>query len=285
MNPVMPDWTAIAALIAANGAPRPTGQPAPVGGGCIHSAWHWGPYFIKTNDASQEANFHAEATSLRVLGGVGSIRVPEVIGHGTDATGSFLVLEHLELVPGGDETRLGEQLAALHAATAPAYGFAEDNFLGATPQPNGWLDDWPAFFADRRLGHLLRLLAGRGVTFAEGDRLLSRLPGLLPRKPPAALLHGDLWSGNKAFLRDGTPVLFDPAAHHGHAECDLAMTTLFGGFGSGFYRAYHACRPLDDGHETRFGLYRLHHLLNHAWLFGGGYIDQARTQIDRLARA
>lgn len=281
----MPDWDAIGELIEASGAARPAGTPGPVGGGCIHAAWRWGDYFIKTNEPSEEANFRAEAASLRAIAASGAIRVPEVVAHGCAGGDACLVLEHLELHAAGDESALGEQLAALHQTTAGRYGFAGDNFLGATPQPNGWRDNWPAFFAERRLGHLLGLLAGRGIRFDQAERLLDRLDEFLPRHPPAALLHGDLWAGNKAYLGDGTPVLFDPSAHHGHGECDLAMTTLFGGFGRDFYRAYHARLPLEDGHELRFELYRLHHLLNHAWLFGGSYIDQSRRIIAQLARA
>ncbi len=281
----MPDWKSIGEFIEASGATRPAGRPAPVGGGCIHSAWRWGDCFVKTNEPSQEANFRAEAASLGAIRNTGAIRVPEVVAQGCTGGDAFLVLEHLELHPGGDEGLLGEQLAALHGSTADAYGFPGENFLGATPQANGWLDDWPEFFRERRLGHLLGLLTGRGNRLEDADLLLSRLDEFLPRHPPAALLHGDLWAGNKAFLADGTPVLFDPAAHHGHGECDLAMTTLFGGFGPEFYRAYHARLPLEDGHEIRFELYRLYHLLNHAWLFGGSYLDQSRRLISQLARA
>lgn len=31
------------------------------------------------------------------------------------------------------------------------FGFAVDNTIGGTPQENGWMDDWVAFFRERRL--------------------------------------------------------------------------------------------------------------------------------------
>ena len=40
-------------------------------------------------------------------------------------------------------------------------------------------------------------------------------------------IHGDLWSGNVVWARDGVH-LIDPAAHGGHRETDLAMLGLFG---------------------------------------------------------
>jgi fructosamine-3-kinase len=37
------------------------------------------------------------------------------------------------------------------------FGFAVDNTIGATPQPNGWMDNWVDFFRERRLRHQLQL--------------------------------------------------------------------------------------------------------------------------------
>ena len=38
------------------------------------------------------------------------------------------------------------------------FGFAVDNTIGGTDQPNGWMEDWVDFFRERRLKHMLRLL-------------------------------------------------------------------------------------------------------------------------------
>lgn len=100
--------------------------------------------------------------------------------------------------------------------------------------------------------------------------------------PLPSLLHGDLWSGNVAFARDGEPVIFDPAVYYGDREADLAMTELFGGFDTSFYAAYQSAYPLDAGYPVRRTLYNLYHILNHANLFGGGYVRQAEAMMDRL---
>ncbi len=97
-----------------------------------------------------------------------------------------------------------------------------------------------------------------------------------------SLLHGDLWGGNIAFTTDAVPVLYDPASYYGDRETDLAMTRLFGSLPTAFYDAYRASYPLPDGHETRQPLYNLYHILNHAYLFGGGYISQAQSMINAL---
>ena len=77
-------------------------------------------------------------------------------------------------------------------------------------------------------------------------------------------------------------MLFDCCVYRGDAETDLAMTRLFGGFPGEFYAAYdstHAPRP---GAAARLTLYQLYHVLNHANLFGGGYLAQAESMMERL---
>jgi len=95
-------------------------------------------------------------------------------------------------------------------------------------------------------------------------------------------MHGDLWGGNHGVDSHGNPVIFDPAVYYGDREADLAMTSLFGGCSASFYGAYHESWPLDEGYAVRKTLYNLYHILNHANLFGGGYIMQAESMMDLL---
>jgi fructosamine-3-kinase len=60
------------------------------------------------------------------------------------------------------------------------------------------------------------------------------------------------------------------------------MTRLFGGFSQRFYDAYHEIWPLESGHEERVIIYNMYHLLNHANLFGGGYLSQAQSAMQRF---
>ncbi len=76
--------------------------------------------------------------------------------------------------------------------------------------------------------------------------------------------------------------MFDPACYYGDREADIAMTELFGGFGSDFYAAYQAEYPLDAGYKARKTLYNLYHILNHLNLFGRSYLGQANSMIERL---
>ncbi len=260
-----------------------TAAPEPVGGGCIHRAFRIGTFFVKINRRDYAAMFKAETDGLRAITATRTIRVPEPIATGSDTQSAFLVLEWLDLSGAGDDADLGGQLAAMHRHLGQKHGWKRDNFIGSTPQSNAPAENWAEFFRDCRLAPMFRLLAGRGIHIPGADELLERVTSLLAGvNVRPSLLHGDLWGGNAGFLRDGTPVIYDPALYHGHHEADLAMTRLFGGFGSRFYHAHRAVFPSEPGIEQRTALYNLYHILNHALLFGGGYTGQARNVVRSL---
>lgn len=290
MNPQLlaPLSTLISAATRCRFAAR---RATPVGGGDINDSYrlegHDGfCYFLKLNDARHRALFVAEAAGLETIAATNTLRVPQPVAQGCFDQQCFLLLEYMELTQHGDARRLGEQLAAMHRHSADHFGFARDNFIGSTPQPNQWTDNWIDFWHEQRLGFQLRLAADNG--YGEelpraGEKLLERLPDFFGGyAPQPSLLHGDLWGGNHGYLADGTPVIFDPAAYYGDRECDLAMTELFGGYPADFYAAYRAAWPLDAGYEVRRDLYNLYHILNHANLFGGGYAARAHRMITHL---
>ncbi len=277
-----------AALAAAAGGTFVLRAARRVGGGSINEAWvlqgEDRSYFVKVH-ARGEALFRAEALALDTLAATATLRVPRPVAQGTGGDLAFFVLEYLPLQSRGDSARLGRELAALHRTTAGRYGWEQDNFIGRTPQPNGWMADWVEFWRVRRLGHQLELAQARGSRrlVAKGERLLARLPQLFDGYAPRpALLHGDLWGGNYGYATGGEPVIFDPAAYYGDREAELAMTELFGGFPAEFSAAYREAWPLDEGYRVRKTLYNLYHVLNHDHMFGGGYGAQALAMMDAL---
>ena len=261
-----------------------------VGGGCINSAFKvtgdQQSYFIKTNGAGYSYMFEAEAEALGEMAASKTVRVPEPVCCGEFGSQCYLVLEYLELGGSADMETFGRQFAAMHSVTADRYGWRIDNTIGSTPQPNKTADDWIEFWRGQRLGFQLQTAASNGYggeLQRLGERLLAEMPALFTNhKPQASMLHGDLWGGNYGALRDGTPVIFDPAFYYGDREADLAMTTLFGGFGARFYNAYNEAWPLDDGYEVRETFYNIYHIINHLNLFGGGYHAQAIGMIEKV---
>ncbi|MEZ5331033.1 MAG: fructosamine kinase family protein [Thermoanaerobaculia bacterium] len=268
----------------------------PVAGGCISSARiveleDGRSFFVKSNRRELAPMFEGEAEGLSFLASVDTLRVPKGAVTGVVGEIAWIAMEALESAPARPRfwEELGEGFARLHAeGRADRFGFPHDNYIGATPQPNEWMDDWTEFWRRRRIGHQLAIAREGGRSDPEldrlGDRLLERLEAFLGGvDEPPSLLHGDLWSGNVMTGPGGEPVLIDPACSYGHREADLAMTRLFGGFDQRFYDAYEAAWPLSPGHRERLPLYELYHLLNHLNLFGGSYRGQCLAVLRRLA--
>ena len=233
------------------------------------------PGFLKTNEAHHADAFAAEADGLEALRPY--IRVPQVLDRGIRNGKAFILLEHLDLGRSGDWSALGRMLAALHRQNGPRFGWARDNYIGLTPQQNGWRDDWAEFWREHRMRPQVDLAKKNGFAVE-----MPSLALLENHRPQPSLLHGDLWSGNAGFTANG-PVVFDPAVYYGDRETDVAMTELFGGFPREFYHGYNEAFALAPGYGQRKHLYNLYHLLNHLNIFGGGYLAQVKATLSLLA--
>lgn len=229
----------------------------------------------------------AEAAGLRWLGEYGDVPVPAV--HGQDD--EWLVLQY---VPPASPTptaaeAFGRGLARLHLRGAEAFGSPPpggpvEAWMGVAPMRNEPHPDWPTFFARERIEPYVRLCADQQLLNADEVKVFNsvceRLPALAGPAEPPARVHGDAWSGNVHWSRDGV-WLIDPAAHGGHRESDLAMLQLFHTslvdhiLGAYAESATDAGAPLDGGWRDRIPLHQLFPLLMHAAVFGGGYARQA----------
>ena len=285
-------WDHIAMQIStASGEKFELETPQALSGGCISQAYRLKGrrgerYFVKLNQADSLSMFEAEAEGLRELMLADAIKVPAPVCYGVAAGQAFLVLEDLSLGGSGSMAEFGRQLAQMHRYTQAQFGWQRDNTIGSTPQINAPVSDWISFWREQRLGFQLQLAAKNGAGRAlleKGARLLDSFELLFnDYQPVASVLHGDLWSGNFAFMQTGEAVIFDPAVYYGDREADIAMTELFGGFSAAFYDAYEEAWPLDTGYAVRKTLYNLYHILNHFNMFGGGYAMQAEGMIARL---
>ncbi len=287
-------WTDIAQHISqVTGKEFSVNNHRSVSGGCINQGYavtgNDRTYFVKLNSASQVAMFEAEALGLQKMLQTATICVPSPICWGTVAGSAYLVLEWLELSRGNSESweQMGQQLAAMHSHTSSkGFGWDINNTIGSTPQINTWTADWSKFYTQNRLDYQFKLAKRQGGHFLQQERLLAAIPELIANyQPQSSLVHGDLWGGNVAFTASGKPVIFDPATYFGDREVDVAMTQLFGGFPTAFYRGYNEVFPLDPGYDQRKTLYNLYHILNHFNLFGGSYQSQANGMIDRILRS
>jgi protein-ribulosamine 3-kinase len=292
MNPSL-HHSALAAAIANRLGVRLHPEPtARVHGGSINECYRWesddGPIFVKVAGAEGADMFEAEAAGLEELQAANAIRVPRVLDVGRSTDFAWLALEWISVAAGSPATDalMGEQLAKQHSVTRPTFGWRRSNTIGSTLQQNDPTEDWVRFYRDRRLRFQLELAAKQGhdgPLQRRGNELLEHVGEFFGAyRPVPALLHGDLWGGNRAADERGQPVIFDPAVYFGDREADLAMTRLFGGFGPEFYRAYAASWDMDPAAAVRTDLYNLYHVLNHLNLFGAGYLGQALSMLNRL---
>lgn len=265
----------------------------PVGGGDINEAFrvvlHDGSdAFVKTRATPSPGEYAAEADGLRWLAEPGALRTPRVL----DVGEGYLALQWIDAgrLDAAGERELGRGLAATHLSGAPRFGrFGEIGvgWLGPLELSNEPTDDWPQFYAERRLAPLAALAGERDALSARGvqavRRVCERMGELTGPAEPPARVHGDLWQGNVLADARGRPWLIDPSAYGGHREVDLAMLALFGSPSRAFFDSYGEVAPLADAWQERVGLYQLLPLLVHALLFGGSYRDAAERMALRYA--
>jgi len=264
----------------------------PVQGGSINTSFkvrinQRDLYFAKQNAAKNFPHlFVLERSGLDYLRSMDCLRIPKVIQLWEDETDQLLLLEW---VNEGKRTgefwkRFGERLARLHQHTSSQFGFKENNYMGSLAQVNNYASDWCRFFIEHRL--LPQLDIARKAGLLEGkiignfEALFRRLPEIFSPEP-AALLHGDLWSGNVLCDEQENPVLIDPAVYYGHRSIDLGMTTLFGGFHRDFYSAYNFHYKLPSNHAEEWEVANLYPLLVHLNLFGEAYLDRIKSILEK----
>ncbi len=266
-----------------------------VSGGCIHDSWkllleNGEELFLKTNSPQAFSNLEFESRCLVSLGEFADTKflvVPQPIAIKKLESFSILLMPWLNL-SGTDQSLLGKGLAILHQNSAlknrdRKYGCGSNGFIGSNTQPSGWRTNWgECFFELRLFPQLLQAkLWGLEIkSFVKKKDVL--IAYLNDHSPLPSLVHGDLWSGNAFVQNDGKGVILDPAAWWADREVDIAMTKMFGGYSSEFYRSYEKIWPLEKSMHKRINIYNLYHLLNHANLFGGSYKRQAIISLERI---
>ena len=248
-------------------------------------------YLIKVAEKQFAKTVTSEYFGLKYLQDSKCVKTPEIIDFhpGTNDLPTFLIVEWIEkgASTSAGQKQLGEELAALHDASAEIFdihqfGFEVDNFIGNNPQFNTWHSDWPVFFVEQRLKPQIQMGLRKGfidLPFRNQLNILcERIPKILEDQHfVPCLLHGDLWGGNVLYNSENKPILIDPAVYFGIPEAELAFTEMFGGFSREFYSAYNNVLPIPYGYKDRKKLYNLYHVLNHMNLFGQMYLHEAKA--------
>lgn len=234
--------------------------------------------FIKYNQSQFSDSLICEANGLELLRetlaytGDNFIKIPQVFA----VSQKQLVLERIDSVSANSEQwfKFGQALAKLHQVSQKFYGFSSDNYIGLNPQKNILSPNWGDFFFEYRLMYQVSLIQDKTIKedFAKilNNKKSALIKFLNQNCQQASLIHGDLWSGNVLFDKNNA-WLIDPAIYYGDREADIAMTEMFSGFNSEFYKGYDSIFPRSPDYQNKKTIYNLYHYLNHYNLFGDGY--------------
>ena len=263
-----------------------------VHGGDIHNAWRIEfsnkKLFLKKNIRNKKfLEFEKYCLqNLRKYINQENLVIPEVIAYKNIKNIEILLIEWIDM-HNFDQKKLGKGLGELHLKSAESnpkmFGFPVEGFIGTTDQKKGLEDNWIDCFLNLRIIPQLLSLKSRILDKEIINKVKEKIKSeLLNHKPINALVHGDLWSGNAGMDKNGKGVIFDPASWWADNEVDIAMTKLFGGFRKEFYEEYHRIFPIKKGFEKRIIIYNFYHILNHANMFGGGYLNQVEDYVKAI---
>ena len=263
-----------------------------VHGGDIHNAWRIEfsnkKLFLKRNIRNKKfLEFEKYCLqNLRKYINQENLVIPEVIAYKNIKNIEILLIEWIDM-HNFDQKKLGKGLGELHLKSAESnpkmFGFPVEGFIGTTDQKKGFEDNWIDCFLNLRITPQLLILKPTTLDKEIINKVKEKIKSeLLNHKPINALVHGDLWSGNAGMDKNGKGVIFDPASWWADNEVDIAMTKLFGGFRKEFYEEYHRIFPIKNGFEKRIIIYNFYHILNHANMFGGGYLNQVQDYVKAI---
>jgi len=263
-----------------------------VHGGDIHSAWRIEfsnkKLFLKRNIRNKKF-LEFEKYCLQNLSkyiNQENLVIPEVIAYKNIKDIEILLIEWIDM-HNFDQKKLGKGLGEMHLKSAESnpkmFGYPIEGFIGTTDQKKGWENNWIDCFLNLRIIHQLLILKSTILDIEIINKVKEKIKSeLLNHTPINALIHGDLWSGNAGMEKSGKGVIFDPASWWADNEVDIAMTKLFGGFRKEFYEEYHRIFPIKKGFENRIIIYNFYHILNHANMFGGGYLKQVKDYVKAI---
>ena len=263
-----------------------------VHGGDIHTAWlikfSNKQLFLKRNDRNKKLlKFEKHCLqNLRKFINPENLVIPEVIAYKKIKNVEILIMEWIDM-QNFDQKSLGKGLGEMHLnsneSSPKNFGYPVEGFIGLTDQKKGWENNWFDCFLNLRLIPQLSILKPNFLEEETIDKVKKKIRSELQNhKPVKTLVHGDLWSGNVGIEKGGKGVIFDPASWWADNEVDLAMTRLFGGFNKEFYEEYHKIIPLKNGFEKRTIIYNFYHILNHANMFGGSYLNQVKNYVKAI---
>ena len=263
-----------------------------ISGGCINHSWRIeftdSKFFLKKNERNQKLLKFEQycLNDLRKYNNPQNIIIPKVIHYFEYENNEFLLLDWMNL-NNFNQKKLGKGIAEIHLNSNKnkpnKFGYPVPGFIGTTRQLDGWESNWVDCFTRLRIEPQLSLLKNGSFSIDLINRIISKIKDhLSDHDPMNCLIHGDLWSGNVSTDNHEKGILFDPSCWWADSEVDIAMTRLFGGFTEDFYNEYFNILKEKNGSSKRTTIYNFYHILNHANMFGGNYINQVNYYINLI---
>jgi protein-ribulosamine 3-kinase len=243
--------------------------------------------FAKFSEAANGfEQFEIELAGLRLLYERSGVLTPTPIGIIPVTGGSILVLETVQAVDRAPRhwRQIGQTLALIHKIKWDKFGLETHGYFGPLHQDNTPMNDWPAFYAERRLWPGLRLAVASGNippgVIRQVETLISRLPKLCGPEIVPSLLHGDAQQNNFISTEMGA-VVIDPAIYYGNPEMDLAFIDYFQTVPDDVLDGYQEELPIDPGFWERRDLWRVWGYLGCITVEGPSYLGKLTEAVQK----
>ena len=181
-----------------------------------------------------------------------------------------------------------ESVVKIHSISNNQYGFYFNTQIGALEQINVFENSWTNFYSVKRLNPIFELANKNNNMGSFVNKkislILKNIKNLIPDKPPALLLHGDMWEGNILFKKNRFVGFIDPGSFFGHNEMEIAYLRWFNPsfIDSRFLEKYNKFIKLDKEYLDYEPIYQLYYSLCNVALWDKAYIEDTKRLLIKL---
>jgi len=203
----------------------------------------------------------------------------------------YLVIQYLENdneKPDKTNRDFLEAIVKIHSVSNDLYGFGFNTQIGAIEQLNNYENTWSNFYATKRLNPIFELANSQNNMGSDiNDKIyfiIKNIKNFIPDKPPALLLHGDMWDGNILFDNYKFVGFIDPGSFFGHNEMEIAYLRWFKPkfIDSDFLKKYNDYIPLEKNYLEYEFIYQLYYALCNVALWDISYIKEVKKLINKI---
>jgi len=203
----------------------------------------------------------------------------------------YLIIQYLENdneKPDKTNRDFLEAIVKIHSVSNDLYGFGFNTQIGAIEQLNNYENTWSNFYATKRLNPIFELANSQNNMGPDiNDKIyfiIKNIKNFIPDKPPALLLHGDMWDGNILFDNYKFVGFIDPGSFFGHNEMEIAYLRWFKPkfIDSDFLEKYNDYIPLEKNYLEYEFIYQLYYALCNVALWDISFIKEVKKLINKI---